>query len=168
MKKNMKLYAYVLVAAFAVILSSCATIVSKSTYPLTVSSTPVGAKVTIVNKKGFEIFSGNTPATLQLAAGAGFFTKASYLVTIEKEGFEKRVIPVEFKLDGWYAGNIIFGGLLGILIIDPASGAMWKIDKEYINETLNVISADKDEKGLKVVTYNDVPDSVKKKLVKIK
>ncbi len=41
--------------------------------------------------------------------------------------------PVTFdtKLDGWYFGNLIFGGLLGILIIDPATGAMWRLDETF-------------------------------------
>ena len=32
-------------------------------------------------------------------------------------------------MDGWYAGNILIGGLLGLLIIDPATGSMWKLDE---------------------------------------
>jgi hypothetical protein len=31
-------------------------------------------------------------------------------------------------MDGWYIGNILFGGLIGILIVDPLTGAMWKLD----------------------------------------
>ena len=30
-------------------------------------------------------------------------------------------------MDGWYIGNIVFGGLIGWLVVDPASGAMWKL-----------------------------------------
>ncbi len=35
-------------------------------------------------------------------------------------------------MNGWYAGNIVFGGLIGILIVDPATGAMWDIKENNI------------------------------------
>lgn len=31
-------------------------------------------------------------------------------------------------MDGWYMGNLLFGGFIGFLIVDPATGAMWKLD----------------------------------------
>ena len=34
---------------------------------------------------------------------------------------------LESEVDSWYFGNILFGGLIGMLIIDPATGAMWKL-----------------------------------------
>jgi hypothetical protein len=37
-------------------------------------------------------------------------------------------------MDGWYIGNILFGGVIGFLIVDPATGAMWKLgDPVYGN-----------------------------------
>ncbi len=41
-------------------------------------------------------------------------------------------IILEAGVNGWYFGNIIFGVLLGILIVDPATGAMWKIHQDSI------------------------------------
>lgn len=32
-------------------------------------------------------------------------------------------------MDGWYWGNILFGGLIGMLAVDPATGAMYKLPK---------------------------------------
>ena len=32
-------------------------------------------------------------------------------------------------MDGWYIGHILFGGLIGFLIIDPATGSMWKLNE---------------------------------------
>ena len=58
--------------------SSCASIVTRSIYPLSINSTPSEAKISITDKKGKEIFSGNTPAVVQLKAGVGFFVKAEY------------------------------------------------------------------------------------------
>lgn len=61
-----------LIISITVLFSSCATIVSKSTYPLSINTTPNNVKKIITDKKGKEIFLGTTPATVKLKAGAGF------------------------------------------------------------------------------------------------
>lgn len=167
---NFKFYKHgitlMLISSF-IVLSGCASIVSKSSYPISINSTPSGAKITVKDKKGKEVYLGNTPANFKLAAGAGYFAKASYTVTFEMDGYDTKSVPVNFKLDGWYFGNIVFGGLIGILIVDPATGAMWKLDTEAINETLSKSSASIDEPSLRVFGYNDIPENWKEKLVRI-
>jgi hypothetical protein len=147
------------------LLTGCASIVSKSSWPITINSTPSEAKISIKDKKGIEIYTGSTPATLKLKSGAGFFSKARYQVTLEKVGFDKKVVPVEFKLNGWYFGNIIFGGPLGLLIIDPATGAMFKLETEFLNETLTKSTASIDTKELKLLDINKIPTEWKNHLI---
>ena len=147
------------------LLSSCASIVSKSSWPITINSSPSEAKISIKDKKGIEIYTGNTPATLKLKSGAGFFSKARYQVTFEKVGYDKKVVPVEFKLNGWYFGNIIFGGPIGLLIVDPATGAMFKLETEFLNETLSKSVANVDTKELKLLDINNIPAEWKKHLI---
>lgn len=158
-----------LLSGIIILGSSCASIVSKSKYPITINSRPSDAKITITDKKGVTVFSGLTPAMLKLDAGAGFFSKARYQVTFEKDGYVSRTVPVNFKLDGWYFGNILFGGLIGLLIVDPATGAMYKIDTEFLNETLEKenggVSAKSNE--LRLLDINDIPAEWKEKLVAI-
>ncbi|WP_276962307.1 hypothetical protein [Bacteroides graminisolvens] len=158
-----------LLSGIIILGSSCASIVSKSKYPITINSRPSDAKITITDKKGVTVFSGLTPAMLKLDAGAGFFSKARYQVTFEKDGYVSRTVPVNFKLDGWYFGNILFGGLIGLLIVDPATGAMYKIDTEFLNETLEKenggVSAKSNE--LRILDINDIPAEWKEKLVAI-
>ncbi len=158
-----------LLSGIIVLGSSCASIVSKSKYPITINSRPSDAKITITDKKGVTVFSGLTPAMLKLDAGAGFFSKARYQVTFEKDGYVSRTVPVNFKLDGWYFGNILFGGLIGLLIVDPATGAMYKIDTEFLDETLEKenggVSAKANE--LRILDINDIPAEWKEKLVAI-
>ena len=137
--------------------TSCASIVSKSSYPISINSTPSEAKITITGKKGIEVYRGNTPATLKLRAGSGFFSKAHYQVKFEKDGYDTKTIPVNFKLDGWYFGNILIGGLIGMLIIDPATGAMYKLDTEFLNETLFQSTASINRTELKVYGINEIP-----------
>jgi hypothetical protein len=147
------------------LLTGCASIVSKTSWPITINSSPSEAKISIKDKKGIEIYTGSTPATLKLKSGAGFFSKARYQVTFEKAGFEKKVVPVEFKLNGWYWGNIIFGGPLGLLIIDPVSGAMFKLETEFLNETLTKSVASVDTKELQLLDINDIPAEWKNHLI---
>jgi len=158
-----------LLSGIIILGSSCASIVSKSKYPITMNSRPSDAKITITDKKGVTVFSGLTPAMLKLDAGAGFFSKARYQVTFEKDGYVSRTVPVNFKLDGWYFGNILFGGLIGLLIVDPATGAMYKIDTEFLDETLEKenggVSAKANE--LRILDINDIPAEWKEKLVAI-
>src|SRR6478735_3482826 len=97
-------------------LASCASIVSKSNWPFSVDSNPDGAHVSIVNRKGIEVYKGRTPAAMRLRSGAGFFTKESYTVTLSLNGYESKKINVECKLNGWYFGNVVFGGFIGLLI----------------------------------------------------
>ncbi len=151
-------------------LTSCASIVSKSSYPITINSSPSEAKVVITDKNGLQIFAGNTPATLSLKSGSGFFGKARYQIKLTKKGYESKIIPIESSLDGWYFGNILFGGLIGMLIVDPATGAMYKLDTQFINETLIKLNTTSslERKELKVYTLNEIPKEWKNHLVEVK
>lgn len=155
------------VMASTLLLNSCASIVSKSNYPISINSTPSDAKISITNKKGIEIYKGTTPANLKLKSGAGFFSKASYQVKFEKDGYETKIVPINFKLDGWYIGNIIFGGVIGFLIVDPATGAMYKLDTEFVNETLVKSTSTTENEELKIYTFNEIPSDWKEHLVLI-
>lgn len=147
--------------------SSCASIVSKSSYTISINSVPSEAKIVIKDKKDIEIFSGQTPATLKLKAGSGFFGKGRYQVTYTKNGYDTKTVPLEFKLDGWYFGNILLGGLIGMLIIDPATGAMYKLETEFLNETLVQSTASVQKEELKVYALNEIPTEWKNHLVEV-
>lgn len=157
----------VVVVGMTLTFMSCASIVSNSSYPLSISSKPSKATITIVDKKGAEVYNGKTPATVTLDASTGFFSKASYTVKFEKNGYETKTVPVRFGLDGWYFGNLLLGGVLGMLIIDPATGAMYKLKTEFINETLleSTASNESEDPGFRIYEMKDIPDEWKKNLV---
>ena len=129
MKKSMVMAGAV---ATAIFVSGCASIVSKSRYPVNINSNPTGASVTIKNKWGHDLQRVTTPSVVMLDAGDGFFSRARYQIQFEKEGYQPMTAFLSADLSGWYWGNLIFGGLLGMLIVDPATGAMWKLDP-YVN-----------------------------------
>lgn len=113
-------------------LTSCASIVSKSNWPVTISSDPTGAKVTIKKMDGTTAHEGITPFTVTLPSDAGFLDRANYRVEFVKEGYESSEQLMAAKINGWYFGNIVFGGIIGFLIVDPATGAMWKLNDTFV------------------------------------
>ena len=114
----------------ALILStSCSTIVSDSSYPVTITSSPKNAHFSITNDDGIEIHTGRTPSTVSLKSGDGYFSKANYKIDFDKNGFEAKTSTLEANMDGWYWGNFLFGGILGLFVVDPITGAMWKMPK---------------------------------------
>ena len=118
-----------LVVATATLLacSGCASIVSTSSRQVTISSNPIGAPVTVSKTDGTPIFAGVTPTTLTLDTGHSFFVGSEYDVLVSPDGFEPRRSRLQSRMNGWYVGNILFGGLIGLLLVDPATGAMFTL-----------------------------------------
>jgi len=166
MKTNLTSTALLL--TILVLFSNCASIVSKSSYPISISTRPEGATVSVVDKTGREVYKGTSPATVTLKSGAGYFQKAEYLVKLTSPGYAEKTIPVNFKINGWYFGNFVSGLLLGFLIIDPLTGAMWKLETPAINEDLRRSTTLSENSILKIIDIHNVPDHLKGKLVRIK
>ena len=138
-------YLPLLLLAAMVFSSGCASIVSESTYMVRVDSMPTGAKVAVADKRGDVIQSGVTPMFFALKSSDGFFTSAKYHFTFSKDGHLNTTTHLNASLDEWYIGNCIFGGLIGMLIVDPLTGAMWRLpDKVSVTLTPNSVSDAKD------------------------
>jgi len=76
----------IVIAVF--MLSSCASIVSKSDWPVRIGSSPEGADVTITDIiEGKKVHTGKTPATVTLSAKGGYFKGKTYRVEVSKEGY---------------------------------------------------------------------------------
>lgn len=110
--------------------TGCASILSKSKYPVAIESSPSGANFVIKNRKGEQVADGVTPATVTLPAKRGYFRSNDYEVQFEKDGYASASVPLKSSLDEWYFGNILLGGAIGMLIVDPATGAMWELPKQ--------------------------------------
>jgi hypothetical protein len=149
------------------IVSGCASIVSKSIWPLSVNTKPAGARIEITDIKGSVVYRGATPATVELKSSAGFFAKQSYRIKLSLNGYDEKIIPVECTINGWYFGNIIFGGLIGLLIVDPATGAMYRLERSIIDESLSGESTER-QPSLKILNISDIPDDYKSELVSLK
>ncbi|MDR0972738.1 MAG: hypothetical protein LBM61_01970 [Prevotellaceae bacterium] len=161
--KDVGIYLIVCVMACMILFSSCATIFTKSRYSVIVNTKPAGATLVITDSKGREVFSGQTPAIVRLKSSDGFFSGADYTLRFSYSGYSNKIVSISSKIEGWYFGNILLGGLIGMLIVDPATGAMWKLDTEYIDETL--IPLDSASAGLHIIDKNQIPQAWESHLV---
>lgn len=163
-----KLFVCMFLLVFVFFSTGCASIIGKgSPQTVTINSNPSEASLKIENlRNGNTIYKGKTPYTATLKRGAGYFKSARYNVIIEKDGYKSRQVTIEGSPNGWYiGGNLLFGGLIGWLIVDPLTGAMWTLSPEYINADLSSNSALLNtDKGLTVVLKSDVPEALLSKM----
>ena len=109
--------------------NSCATIVNGTSQQVSITSTPIEAKVTIDDKE-----LGKTPMIAKLKR------KDNHIVKIELEGYKTEVITLDGETSGWFFGNCLFGGIIG-MGIDALTGGMYRLEPEEIKQSLQ-----KDEK----------------------
>lgn len=171
MKLKNKTIVNSIVAALIISVSGCASIIGQSSYPVTIKSTPEGTHFVLKNAKGEAIHTGETPATVTLDSSSGYFQRGAYTIVFSKEGYADQTIPLSSSLNGWYWGNILLGGLIGMLIVDPATGAMWKLPED-VSGNLSKQNATAELKNgigpqLQVVTLDQIPAEMRDRLVKV-
>ena len=106
------------------LLPGCATIMHGTTQDIGISSVPSGALVSVDNKT-----HGQTPVVAPLSR------KDNHLVKVEFPGYQPFEATVTRSVSGWVAGNILFGGLIG-LSVDAISGGLYTFGPEQITATL--------------------------------
>lgn len=104
--------------------TGCATIMQGSKQQVSVTSTPSGASVTV---DGVE--NGTTPVVLSLKR------KDNHVVRIAAPGYQPYEVALSRSVSGWVAGNIVFGGIIG-LVVDASTGGMYKLSPEQIEANL--------------------------------
>lgn len=153
--------------AITLVAAACASIIKGSEQSVTFRSDPGEARLVVTDlREGKDIHVGSTPFTTSLKRGAGYFKKARYKVTVEKPGYRREEIMLEGSANGWYiAGNLVFGGLIGWFIVDPATGAMWTLDPEDVNVILKKQGAFRPrDEGLTIALRSSVPPELEGKM----
>ena len=157
----------VLVIFLSFVISGCASIMSSGYQKVDIQSDPSEAAVKITNESGKVVFDSHTPASLNLGRGDGFFKGAKYTIEISKQGYKTEQLRLESNLNwGWYLiGNFLIGGLLGWIIIDPATGGMWYLTPDKVNPHMAQEASFLNQKdGLMIVLLKDVPTDVAKEM----
>ena len=86
---------------------------------------------------------------------------------INKEGFQPRQLNIDGAVNGWYSGKIIFGGLIGMLAVDPFTGAMFTLEPDTLSAALSSfkVSPNHGERTLTVVLVEDLPAKFRDQLI---
>lgn len=140
----MSSFSKILVASAAtasILLSSCASIVSRASRDVSIQSNPSGLAFSVVSVDGEPLYSGTTPQTVNLSARGGYFKPAKYTVLVKRGNKVVGSHQVTAGINGWYFGNILIGGLVGMLIVDPLTGAMYRMPAS-ITVDANAIAGD--------------------------
>lgn len=121
--KLKKLAPKFLVVCFAVVLTACATIASGPSW-LSVETKPDNINVQIIGVQNGEKFSKVSPFRIQLNKNS------DYKLVVETPNYKSEEIELRRSLDGWFWGNILIGGLVG-MGIDYLSGN-WMNHNEHL------------------------------------
>lgn len=103
---------------------SCASIINGTKQDIRINSDPTGAQVSIDGIKY------TTPVVVKLKRGK------NHSLLFTKEGYKPVTMKIDKELNAWVLGNLIFGGVIGI-IIDFADGAAYKLSPKQVNAKLN-------------------------------
>src|SRR5882757_620073 len=114
-----------LIVFVLLVCSGCASIVDGGKKKVQLNSNPPGALVTVTDEDGHTILSTNTPTVVRLNRYKGYFAGQKYTAKFELPGYYPSEMEILPKLNICYFGNILFGGIIGIAIVDPLTGAMW-------------------------------------------
>lgn len=123
-----------LAVSMMLFLSGCATIFGDRYNHVNLTTTPAGAEYEVRNGADAVVASGVTPNLVKLKSSAGYFKRGSYTVLFRKPGYEDVQVPLTASMRGMYWGNLLVGGPIGMLIVDPASGAMWALPRAVTGE----------------------------------
>lgn len=100
---------------------NCATIVSGRNQTLPVVTEPDGAVITVGTTEQ------KSPATVLLDRRQEF-----YVIKVEKEGYKTVTVTLKRGTNGWVWGNILFGGIIG-LVIDFSTGSAYKFNPSEVD-----------------------------------
>lgn len=107
------------------ITTSCATIVSGTKQNVKFSSNPSSATVFID-----EVEMGKTPFEIRLSR------TNEHSVMIKLDGYQTYETKLTKSFNAWYLGNIVFGGIIG-LVVDASTGAIYNLTPSEINAEMN-------------------------------
>jgi hypothetical protein len=150
-------------------LTGCATIVHGGPRSISVASTPPGATVSIYDRSNVLVETNSTPFVAKLDPKYGYFTAQSYRLVFEMPGHAPAEVKLESSLSGWYFGNLLFGGIIGMLIVDPLTGAMYNLAPDKIEQSLPGSQADvvRSGKGVLVVMASQATERERAEMVRL-
>jgi hypothetical protein len=150
-------------------LSGCATIVHGGPRPIAVASTPAGATVAVYDRDNTLVEKNTTPFVAKLPTQYGYFKSQTYRLVFELPGHAPAEVKLESSVSGWYFCNLVFGGLIGMLIVDPLTGAMYNLSPEKIEQPLspNQAQLTRNGNGFLVVLASQATEHERAEMVRV-
>lgn len=147
----------------------CATIVHSGPRNIPIASTPAGAKVSIYDRSNSLVMTNTTPFVAPLTTKFGYFKGQTYRLVFEMPGYKPAEIKLDSSVSGWYFGNLLFGGLIGMLIVDPLTGAMYNLTPDKIEQPLTVSQAQviRNGQGLLIVLASQTTEHERADMVRM-
>lgn len=118
--------------AAMIALGGCASIVSTSKPKVNIYALPQVTKYTIKDSAGRVLLTGKTPGAALLETSRGYFKRQTYSITFSADGYSDSTQALNPTISGWYWWNILLGGAVGMLIVDPLTGAMYTLPDEVV------------------------------------
>ena len=112
-----------MVILYAFVVNGCATIAHGTTTTVRLNSTPQGATAMV---------GGSTVVT---PSSIALKNSQAYPIVFKKDGYEDTYYTIDKYMSGWVWGNILFGGLIG-LVIDNMTGGAYKLVPQEVNVSL--------------------------------
>lgn len=152
-------------AALLALLPSCATIVKQGSQSVAINSQPSDLNFVVKDSEGNEVGNGKTPGTVKLNTGNGYFKPATYTIQTKRGAKVVGEQTITGTISGWYFGNILFGGLIGMVAVDPLTGAMYSLPKDVT--VSNRVIASSGERSLSIASINTLTPDERAKLVRL-
>ncbi|MFN3412535.1 MAG: PEGA domain-containing protein [Thermoanaerobaculum sp.] len=121
-------------------LVACASIIHGTRQSVGITSIPSAATVYDNGQ-----LLGKTPMVAELSR------KTDHRIRMELEGYEPYEMVLTRHVSGWLFGNLLFGGLIGI-IIDAADGAIYNLKPEAVSANLVKVGDDQSQKSGLVIS----------------
>lgn len=153
--------------ACSLFLSSCATIVSSRQMPTAIDSLPSKMAFKVLDKNGVVVTQGVTPSTATLNRSSGYFQPGKYTIEISKNGKVVGKETISAGINAWYFGNVLLGGLVGMVIVDPLSGAMYRMPESVTVSAASATALNTPQRDLQLVDISSLTAEQRNKLVRI-
>ena len=119
------------------LLAACASVVNGKKQDISINYNTDGVKVKVFDNNGTVVYDNISPYSIELERGKGYFKGRSYSIEASKEGYQTQTYSLKPEISNWYFfGNIVIGGLIGWVVVDPLTGGMYRLSPETLNINL--------------------------------
>lgn len=133
MQRYFSSFVALVMAGVLIVTTGCASIFNGGHRQVMIDSNPQGAGFTITNPDTQEIVTtGTTPQEVTLDPYGGYLRGQPYVVTLDLPNYPQGRQRIEPSISGWFFGNILIGGLIGMLAVDANTGDMWNLTPDNV------------------------------------